>query len=170
MSGQKHEFLNPLTEAVRARDMWSANRALHRGFHPDAEDAVDDYGSSPLQLSIAADADAGLIGLLLLAGANANGNPHSEGTPLETAAFYGECDAIFNLVRAGARITFQGFEGTPMEVAEREGHREAVLMLCALGAPKAEWPAHVSEEDVADFVASWERHHGDLGVLPSLVA
>lgn len=164
---------NALTAAVRARDVDAVRDALAQGFHPDAPEAVDAYGRSPLQLAVADVQDVGdaLVRVLLDGGAHPDGNAHSEGTPLETAAFYGEASVIELLVRYGADTARPGFEGAPLAVARRERQNDAVLMLCALGVPRAEWPLEVSEDDVREFWTAWsaheatrrERHHHAAG-------
>lgn len=70
-----------------------------------------------------------------------------------TAALYGDVGVIRLLVEHGADVR----ACEPVEVAEREGHTDAVLALCALGAPRAHWPAWVKEHEARDYLAAWER-------------
>lgn len=114
----------------------------------------DDDSACPLQQAIAAVefVGEGLVRWLLEAGDSPDGTSQCEGTPLMTAALYGQVSTILLLSEFGANFNAP----EPLQIAEREGHEDAILTLCALGAPQEHWPQWVTMEDAKDYVEKWK--------------
>jgi hypothetical protein len=151
---------NPLADVDGCAFPWNKTGPFSDDWHPDSECAVNKHGLSPLQRAIVRGSAAEVKLLYVYFWADVNGNAHAEGTPLETAALFGEAEIIHFLVRCGARMCAQDGRCIPLEIAVCQGHRDAMLMLCALGAPRALWPADTDSEAVTDFIESWEAAHG----------
>lgn len=78
---------------------------------------------------------AAMVALLIRSGADPEGNPGADWTPLHWAAYTGEAPIVTQILDAGAKANPQEHSGlTPMHIAAIDGHKEAVVTLLAHGA------------------------------------
>jgi uncharacterized protein len=125
--------LETLVEAVAAGDAKAVATMLENGMPPDSR-----HDGTTALYTAAVAGDAGLVELLLRAGADANllsAGPGGEGTPLCAAACWGYVDVVRRLLSHGADPNQPEDEWwTPLRWAAAHGHEQAARELLDAGA------------------------------------
>jgi len=117
---------------VRVDDIPTARMLIQGGATPTLKNR---YGVTPLALA-ASIGSAGMIDLLLGAGADANDPDPAGETPLMAVARVGALEAATVLLNRGASVdaTDQTYQQTALMVAVRENHPDVVKLLLSRGA------------------------------------
>lgn len=130
-----------LCDALRKKDVSSVKTLLQQGADPNVRE--EETGFSALHVATLTDSQqewevvAELAGLLIEAGANVNGDPSHEATPLRTAAFSGNTGLIQLLLNAGADVNLDGQAVIVSAVAGVNTHETLPILLAAGADPNA---------------------------------
>ena len=116
--------------------------------------AADQNGLTALHEAIAGEASEECVRLLIVAGADVNGEAQFHATPLCYAAGFGCADIARLLIAAGADVSIPEYGG-PLECAVSNGYVEVVRVLLDAGAPM-----NLSWGNLVDEAVS--EHHADV--------